>query len=130
MDTPRKVMSYVPGNLSLRYIEGRWEEKTQLVQGDLKGATRRIIDTNEFETIPSLSGQAGKYTRRCISQYCIALSSSSTALMATSPLCPSLLRNDLNDDLQRTIKKWSQYYERTISSSLFKYKESPTSIFF
>ena len=32
--------------------------------------------------------------------------------MATSPLCPSLLRNDLNDDLQRTIKKWSQYYER------------------
>ena len=40
------------------------------------------------------------------------MSSSSIALMATSPLCPSLLRNDLNDDLQRTIKKWSQYYER------------------
>ena len=116
LNTPRKVMRYFTGNLSLRYIESRWREKTQLLYGDLKGATRRIIDTNEFETIPSLSGQAGKYTRRSINQYCIAVSSSSIALMATSPLCPSLLRNDLNDDLQRTIKKWSQYYERTISS--------------
>ena len=49
-------MGYVPGNLSRQNIEGRWEEKTQLEQGDLKGVTRRIIDTNEFETIPSLSG--------------------------------------------------------------------------
>ena len=50
LDTPRKVMRYFTGNLSLRYIEGRWREKTQLLWGDLKGATRRTIDTNEFET--------------------------------------------------------------------------------
>ena len=56
LNTPRKVMRYLTGNLLLRYIESRWREKTQLLYGDLKGATRRIIDTNEFETIPSLSG--------------------------------------------------------------------------
>ena len=49
-------MRYFTGNLSLRYIESRWREKIQLLYGDLKGATRRIFDTNEFETIPSLSG--------------------------------------------------------------------------